>query len=910
MCKSSRCRSASSQIAPYSTTPTRGQFPPARFPAPIRLPHQHFLEAALADRYRFERVLGRGGFAVVYLAHDLRHDRPVALKVLHDEIAASLGADRFEQEIKLAARLQHPHILGVFDSGSVDGRLWFVMPYIEGESLRDRLNREKQLPVPDALAIAREIADGLHFAHRAGVIHRDIKPENILLAGRHAIVADFGIARALAGNTGLTQTGMSVGTPGYMSPEQASGERDLDARSDVYALGCVLYEMLAGEAPHTGPNAQSVIAKTLSAEVRPIHASRPAVSPALDDVIAKALAKVPADRYATAEAFGDALAAAAATMTSPVITAQSPAARVAPRSRFLRSPILSVFALGILLGGGTLFAWRSRHGDAVGRGLAVLPFENVGAAQDAYFADGITEEVRGKLTSVPGLRVTARTSSNEYKGTKKSLSDVGNELGVEYILTGTVRWETAADGTRRVRVTPELVSVSTGATKWQEPFDEVMSDVFKVQSGIAEKVATSLGVTLAQDVQQKLNNRPTKNIDAYQEYLLGEKETEGMLRTDGLSLGKALPHYERAVALDTTFALAWSRVASVYSQNFSVNPSGDLAQKAEEAVTRAMRLGPDNPQVRRAYSRYLRIQKHDFVGALAQLDTALLRDPNNVDLLSMSVGVNALMARWDAAVDAAKRASTLDPRNANAADAAARVLHGVRRFPEAEVYAQKALALSPGNISYTLNRVINHVSMGDLPAAKADVAATLAKGADTTELAAFFALFQEMQWVLDQPLQRRIVTMTPANFRNNRQQWALKVGRTWLLLGDSARGRAYGDSARIVAESQLANYPEDAQLHELRGRSLALMGRKDEAIAEAERSLKMRETALDATTGPYVRYQVARILVQAGANDRAMDIIEPLLTTNYADITPAWLRLEPVFRPLAGNARFQRLTAR
>ncbi|MBI3568699.1 MAG: protein kinase [Gemmatimonadetes bacterium] len=874
------------------------------------MPSQAQLAAALADRYRIERELGRGGFAVVYLAHDLRHDRPVALKVLHDEVAASLGAERFEQEVRLAARLQHPHILGVFDSGSVDGRLWFTMPFIDGESLRDRLTREKQLPVADAIALTREIADGLHFAHQQGVIHRDVKPENILLSGRHAIIADFGIARALAGKAGsLTQTGVSVGTPGYMSPEQASGERDLDARTDVYALACVLYEMLAGQPPFTGPNAQAVIARTLSEEPRPIHAVRQGVSPMLDGVIGRGLAKVPADRWATAEEFGNALAAATVTVASAAFAPAAAAAdAAAPRRR--RSPMLTVFALGLLLGGGALFAWRSRHGDAAGHGLAVLPFENVGAAEDAYFADGITEEVRGKLTAVPGLRVTARTSSNQYKGTKKSLVDIGGELGVEYILTGTIRWETAADGTRHVRVTPELVSVSNGSTKWQQPFDEVMSDVFKVQSGIAEQVANALGVTLAAEVQQKLNARPTKNIDAYQEYLLGEKETEGMARSDGLSLQKGLPHYERAAALDTAFAAAWGRVSYVYSQNFNANPSSELAEKSEDAVMRAMRLAPDDPQVRRAYSRYLRIVKHDFAGALAQVDTALLRDPNNVDLLSASSSLNAVMSRWDAAVSAAMRASTLDPRNPNAVSATSRILHGVRRYAEADAYAAKALALSPGNISYAEDRVINHVSMGDLAAAKADVREAFAKGADTTELAAYFALFQEMQWVLDEPLLRRIVTMTPAQFRNNRAHWALKVGRTWLLLGDTARGRAYGDSARIVVEAQLANYPEDAQLHELRGRSLALMGRNADAIAEAERSLKMRETALDASTGPYVRYQVARILVQAGANERALDIIEPLLTANYADITPAWLRLEPVFSPLRSNPRFQRLTAR
>jgi tetratricopeptide (TPR) repeat protein len=273
----------------------------------------------------------------------------------------------------------------------------------------------------------------------------------------------------------------------------------------------------------------------------------------------------------------------------------------------------------------------------------------------------------------------------------------------------------------------------------------------------------------------------------------------------------------------------------------------------------------------------------------------------------MASSVSALLARWDAAVDYAKRAYALDPRNPTAANAVARILHATRHFPDAEQYSVKALALSPGNISYTEDRVINLISMGDLPAAKNAVHETLAT-ADSTELAAYFALFQEMQWVLDEPLQRRITVMTPANFRNNRQQWALKLGATWNLLGDSARGRAYGDSARIVAEAQLSSFPEDAQLHELRARSLALTTRKSEAVEEAERALKMRETALDASTGPYVRYQAARVFVQAGAYDRALDIIEPLLTTNYADITPAWLRLEPVFRVLRGNPRFERLT--
>lgn len=873
------------------------------------------LQAALLDRYRIDRELGRGGFAVVYLAHDIRHDRSVALKVLHDEIAADVGADRFEREVKLAARLQHPHILGVFDSGTADGRLYFTMPFVEGETLRQRLQRERQLPVPDAVGIAREVADALHYAHEHGVVHRDIKPENILLIGRHAMVADFGIARALRGagvvgsgdTAALTQTGITIGSPGYMSPEQVSGGRDLDARSDIFALGCVLYEMLAGEAPFDDPTIQARIARTIAEEPRPIARIRPTVSEALDAIIAKALAKAPADRYATAAQFADALGDTLSTTRSSTVDARTRAdssARVPNRSLVGRYGVVALAAA--LVVAAALFAWRSRDASPPGNALAVLPFESTGTAEDAEFADGITEEVRGKLTAVPGLRVVARTSSNQYRGTRKSPRELGAELGVQYILTGTVRWANGATGARHVRVTPELISTESGDTKWQEGFDEEMSDVFKVQSGIATKVATALGANLGTETQVALSAKPTRNLEAYQEYLRGESATEAMSRNDGIALAEGMAHYERAVALDTSFALAWTRVALTSIANFQVNANDEHARRAESATARAARLSPDNPQVRRAASRLYRIVRKDYAGAMAQIDTGLMHDPNNVDLLSTASSTSALLGRWDAAVDYAKRAAALDPRNANAASAVLTILHGTRRFAEADEWASKALALSPGNVSIIENAVINRVSMGDLPGAQGIVHNGL-QHADTTELVAYFALFQEMMWVLDEPLLRRLTQMTPAQFRNNRQQWALKVGRTWLLLGDTARGRAYGDSSRIIAEAQLASYPNDAQLHELHGRALALMGRNAEAIAEAERSLKMRETTLDQTTGAYVRYQVARILVQAGAFDRALEILEPLLTTNFADISPAWLRLEPVFRPLKGNPRFERI---
>jgi eukaryotic-like serine/threonine-protein kinase len=257
------------------------------------------LTLALADRYRIERELGQGGMATVYLAEDTRHHRKVALKVLKPELAHAVGSERFLREIETTAALHHPHILPLYDSGETEGFLYYVMPYVEGESLRDRLTREKQLPIDDALQIAREVSDALSYAHSRGVIHRDIKPENIMLEGGHAVVADFGIARAVSTAHGesLTQTGTSIGTPSYMSPEQAAGSSDVDGRSDLYSLGCVVYEMLAGQAPFTGPTVESIVHQHMLAEPRPITQIRPAVPPAVAGVLQRALAKNPADQY-------------------------------------------------------------------------------------------------------------------------------------------------------------------------------------------------------------------------------------------------------------------------------------------------------------------------------------------------------------------------------------------------------------------------------------------------------------------------------------------------------------------------------------------------------------------------------------------------------------------------------------
>jgi serine/threonine-protein kinase len=869
--------------------------------------------AALRDRYTFERELGRGGFAVVWLARDVRHDRLVALKVIHEEVAQSVGRERFEREIKLVARLQHPHILGVFDSGEVNGRLWFTMPFVQGESLRTRLARERQLPVADAARIAGEVADALDYAHRQGVIHRDIKPENILLTERHALVADFGIARAVAGGaqqSSLTMTGTGIGTPGYMSPEQALGGTDVDARTDIYALGCVLYEMLAGEPPFTGPTPQAVIARVMSEDPRPLATIRPGLPAQLEPVIRKAMSRITADRYATAADFTRALEqatqAAVPTMEAPVGTLGA-IASVRPR-RVPHIPVALVAGVVVVLGiAGWIIVKRGGASDKT-PALAVLPFESFGTADDATFADGMTEEVRGKLAGVPGLRVIARTSSNQYRASRKTPREIGQELGVRYLLTGTVRWSNGAEGQRRVRVTPELINAADGSTRWQAPFDEDLKDMFTMQTAIATNVANALDVALGAAAREQLAARPTDDLPAYREYLLGEAATEGMVKNDRLSFKNGLDHYERAIALDSNYGDPWARIAHIHIVNASTTYSRDEFERGRDALAHAVRLTPRGVPASMARSRAASVFDKNFALAAAILDTLVRQVPSNAEALASLAAAEAVLARWDQAVAHARRAAELDPRNPLAMSRLARVLHGTRQYPAADSVLARLLQFSPGNIAVSQSRVINLTSMGDTATSARVIRETLQK-ADTNELIAYYALYQEMMWVLPLDLQRRITTLTPAAFFNNRQQWALKVGRQWAMLGDTTKAHAYGDSAVAIARPQLAENPNDAQIYELLARSLALAGKRAEAVEYAEKALKMRETEQDATTGNYVRYQAVRVLIQAGANDRALELMGPLMTGYYSELTPAWLRLDPVFKPLKGNPRFEAMAA-
>ncbi|HXL34287.1 MAG TPA: protein kinase [Gemmatimonadales bacterium] len=645
------------------------------------------LRPALADRYALERELGRGGMATVYLARDLRHGRPVAIKVLRPEIAAVLGPERFLREIAVAARLTHPHILPLHDSGQAGGSLYYVMPYIEGESLRDRLDREGQLPLEEAVRITREVASALSYAHSHDVVHRDIKPENILLSGGEAVVADFGIARAIsaAARGQLTETGIAIGTPGYMSPEQGAASARVDERSDIYSLGCVLYEMLVGEPPYTGPSAQVVIAKRFIDPVPSVRRLRETIPPAVDAAITRALAKSPADRFRTPAEFARAL-------DRPVGARRSRAGSYAAIAAGLVA--LAALAYG-------LWAKRLPRHDAATRVahkiLVVLPLENLGAPEDEYFADGLSEAITTRLGTVPSLGVIARQSAMGYKKTTKSPQAIGKELGVEYILAGTVRWEKSASRPNRVRVSTALMRAADANQLWAKQYDTVLAGIFDVESNLAERVAGALDIALADPERQALSVRPTHDVEAHDLYLKGRylsnKETEPELRG-------SIDLFRQALARDSNYALAWAGIADAWIllADAFVAPR-EAYPKAMEGALKALSIDSTLGEGLAARGAVELLYDWDFKAARHDLGRAIAANPSASTVYVYEGLLLGVLGQLDSALAAFQHAQALDPLSPTVRQMLGLWLLYARRYDQAIREYRSILDLDPHDAS-------------------------------------------------------------------------------------------------------------------------------------------------------------------------------------------------------------------
>jgi serine/threonine-protein kinase len=683
------------------------------------------LKGALSDRYAIQRELGRGGMATVYLAEDLKHHRQVALKVLLPELASVLGADRFLNEIRVTANLHHPNIVQLYDSGEVDGDLYYVMPFIEGESLRDKIDRERQLSVEEAVSITRAVIAALDYAHRRDVIHRDIKPDNIMLHEGTPMVADFGIALAVdqVGGDRITATGLSLGTPSYMSPEQAAGDREPKPTTDIYALGAVLYEMLTGDPPFTGSNLQTVIAKVISEKPAKLRTIRDTVPAHVEAAVDKALAKVPADRFASTQAFGDALVA------EPTVVSAFAVTKPALWSRALRIavPVAAVALLAWAFLGrreGPTSALDST-GVAASRAdvtyldlaedprpaIAVLPFADMSPKGDQeYFSDGISEEILTVLSKIRDLRVAARSSAFIYKSRSLDLRQVGQELGVPYLLSGSVR----KDGDQ-IRISAELVSTSDGFRLWAETYDRRLENIFAIQTEIAEAISEALRVPLG--LGQEALVFPTPDMEAHDLFLSGR----AAMRRRGSGVGEAVRLFEAAVARDSLWAPAWAGLAEAHAINPLYTGRGGESTDpavwarsfaaAEAAARRALELDPQNASARVALGGVHRDQWEWEEGEREYLQ-ALELDPDNEEAHTQYAELLWGMGRLDESLRETGRALALD-RAPIRLDAHGFALYMNGRNAAAEAMLEEGLAIDTAGDVHYLRTVLANLMLFD-----------------------------------------------------------------------------------------------------------------------------------------------------------------------------------------------------
>jgi serine/threonine protein kinase/tetratricopeptide (TPR) repeat protein len=576
------------------------------------------LATGLAGRYRIIRELGQGGMAVVYLATDLRHDRQVAIKVLRPELASSLGGQRFLREIGIAASLTHPHVLGMHDSGEIDSLLYYVMPFITGETLRQRLERERHLAIEDAIRIAIEVAEGLQYAHEAGVIHRDIKPENILFSGDHAVIADFGVGRALGLRGGtLTEPGLSLGTPAYMSPEQGCNE-DLDARSDIYALGCLAYEMLVGEPPFTGATPQMVIARHVAAPVPSIRTVRETVPLAIEAAVHRALAKLPVDRFPTAGEF-----AAALRTTEAEASGAAPPRRASDRTS-----------------------------------IVVLPFTNLSPGSDTdYLSDGIADGILTDLSGIGRLGVISSTSAMQLKGTAKDVRTIGRELGVRYVLEGSLR----ASG-RQIRITAKLVDAGVDELVWASKFTGTFEDVLDLEEQVSRAVIQALELTVTSAEDAQLARHPVPDARAYEYYLRGRQE---MLKFTADALERALGYLTKGLEILGDNVAIHYAIGAVHFQYLNAGISSDPVhvEAMGDVAERMAAIDPASPHLARMRG-LIALLGGDTEGVVREFSAALAADPNDADALLWLSIMLGFAGHTEAAWPKVERLLRLDPLTA------------------------------------------------------------------------------------------------------------------------------------------------------------------------------------------------------------------------------------------------------
>jgi TolB-like protein/tRNA A-37 threonylcarbamoyl transferase component Bud32/cytochrome c-type biogenesis protein CcmH/NrfG len=886
------------------------------------------------SHYRLVEKIGEGGMGVVWKARDEKLRRDIALKVLPSELVQdSERRRRLFREARSAAAINHPNIGTVHEVDDVEGTVFIAMELVDGKTLRSLLGRNP-LAMPDALRIAMEMAEGLAAAHLAKVIHRDLKPDNVLVrADGHIKILDFGLAKvheearpsdssistAETVTDQMTREGRIQGTFAYMAPEQARGGA-IDARSDIFSFGTTLYEMVTGRTPFQRGTSLDTLSAILNEPALPPSQLNADVPPELERILAKCLEKEPTDRYQDTEDLAVDLRQLRRTSgtAAPVFKAAG--------SRFRRRGLALVGALaaltvvfGYLQFGPGRDARESSSGPTTKTArserkmIVVLPFENLGPAEDDYFADGITDAITARLASIYELGVISRTSAIKYKATDKTVKQIGEELGVGYLLGGTIQWQRSSEGPSRVRVTPQLIRVRDDTHLWAESYDRMIDDIFQVQSDIAGKVIEQLGVTLLESERQAVEARPTEVFEAYDFYLRGMQYFERSLREQDFRI--AIQMYEKAVELDPSFALAYAKLSETHSELywFHFDRSEERLAKAKEAVEKAFRLEPDLPEAHQAQAWYYYWGHLDYEDALEQFGIALKSQPNNADLFSGIGAVRRRQGQFEQAVANYEKAVEFDPRSAGILHNTAQTYYLLRDYAAAERYWNRAISLSPNRALAWGRKARLYLGWeGDTEKARRVLEEASETIGPTDEV--FVGLTWIQVDVFDGEYQGALNRLSSGSADALESQFffipkALFSAQIHGWMNRPQLARAGYDTARALLEGKLQDQPEDARLHSSLGIAYAGLGRAEEAIGEGKMGVELLPVSKDAWKGVYRVEDLARIYVMVGEDDAAIDQLEFLLARPGVLSIPL-LRLDPTWDSLRDQPGFQELVER
>jgi non-specific serine/threonine protein kinase len=859
------------------------------------------------SHYKIIEKLGGGGMGVVYKAKDTKLDRTVALKFLPPHLHLDEEAEqRFISEAKAASSFDHLNICTIHDINKTDGdQLFIAMACYEGETLRKKLEKGP-INVEEAIDFAAQISEGLIKAHQKDIIHRDIKPANIFITNDGIVkILDFGLAK-VSSQVQITTMGTTMGTVAYMSPEQTKGG-EVDQRTDIWSLGVVIYEMLTGQLPFRGVYEQAVIYSILNEEP-----PKPAgIDEGIWNIISKAISKDASLRYQSITDLLDDLNNVKVRFAENKATT-SPGSK--HKSGILKSKqkpiaVFSIVVLALLTA--AYFIWinnpSSESALTERKIVVVLPFENLSSSNEEYFADGITEEITSRLSEIKKLGVIGRTSANQYKNTDKTIEQIGDELGVDYLLEGTVRWEKTNDAESRVRVTPQLIKVSDGTHLWTKRYDAVLQSVFDVQSDIAEKVAQALNVTLLSTEQKSLKIKPTDNLLAYDYYLRGNNYLVRGYSKENYRIADQM--FEKAVELDPNFVLAYTKLAQINVDYywFYWDRTKNRLSKSKDYIEKAKKLNPDLPEVYLALGKYYYHGFLEYDNALTELEKGLKLRQDDGEIISYIGFIKRRQGKFEEAIKDLEKSLKLDPLNTNLTFNIGESYTLLRNYDKADHYFDQAiLAIPEWSLPYVFKAKIKLLGNGDIEGAYKILKRSL--NVVTLERERLIWALSEVQKFLGK-YEDAINTLLTENYTALNDQWQFAPKSQLLATIYGLQNKpdleiAFFDSARAVLEAKIKELPDDERMFSALGIVLAGLGEKDEAIINGKRAVEMLPIEKEAWRGWQRELDLAKIYTIVGEYDLAIDKLEYLLSIP-GELSVPYIKIDPVWRPLLNIPRFQ-----